>query len=225
MRRFGTILTIGLLLTVFGITAVSHSQESGAGDAKPASKRRAFIVPHFHYDPVWTISQAGETMRAFSIMHQALEVADTNKRFRFIFSEMDYMKPYWDAYPAQRTKILGMLAAGTAEYTGGYSEPDESSVGGEALIRNFAYSKIYKEAQFDTKVETDSQHDVFGHTVQLPQILLKSGYINEQFQRGNETDMPRDFMWLAPDGSSILAKLQSYGGNGSETVMAADPGY
>ncbi|MFA6451606.1 MAG: glycoside hydrolase family 38 C-terminal domain-containing protein [bacterium] len=215
------IATISLFFAIFGFAVMTRAAESGAPQIKKA-KKNAFIIPHFHYDPVWLISQSGETMRAFSIMHQVQEVADSNKRFKYVFSEMDYVKPYWDAYPARRAGMLDMLSAGRAEFTGGYSEPDESSVGGEALIRNFVYGKIYKEAQFNTKVDTVAQHDVFGHTVQMPQILLKSGYINAQFQRGNETDMPRDFMWLGPDGSSILSKLQAYGGGGGDTALAGD---
>lgn len=33
-------------------------------------KKTAYIVSHFHFDPVWTNTQAGETLRAFAIMHQ-----------------------------------------------------------------------------------------------------------------------------------------------------------
>jgi alpha-mannosidase len=177
-------------------------------------------MSHFHYDPVWTNSQAGETMRAFSIVHQQLEYAAAEPRFKFALCEMDYLKPYWDAYPRNRKPLLDLVRAGNVEFNGGYSEPDEAEVGGEALIRNFIYGKIYKEAEFGVKVRTAAQLDVFGHAVQLPQILGKTGHNFAIFSRGNLTDMPSEFYWLAPDGSNLLTKSQGYGGNASEVLLA-----
>ncbi|MEW6203419.1 MAG: glycoside hydrolase family 38 C-terminal domain-containing protein [bacterium] len=217
MRKIIT-TTILYSLIIFSAFVMSNVNIT-AKDGTP--KHRSFIIPHFHYDPVWTNSQAGETMRAFSILHQVLEFLPTDERTKFVLCEVDYLKPYWDAYPRNRKPLLDFIAANRIELTGGYSEPDEASVGGEALIRNFIYGKIFKEAAFGTQVEVGAQHDVFGHAVQLPQILLKTGHTAAQFSRGNLTDLPHDFLWLAPDGSSILAKQIGYGGTAATTLLEA----
>lgn len=212
------IASITTCLILLGVAAGIAIFSDRAHSEEGKTRRRAFIVSHFHYDPVWTNSQAGETMRAFSIMNQNLEFAAAEPRFVFVLSEIDYLMPYWDAYPLKRDPLLSLVEAGRVEFTGGYSEPDEAAVGGEALIRNFAYGKLYKEARYGAKVETVGQHDVFGHAVQTPQILLKTGHVNAQFQRGNLTDLPPDFMWLAPDGSSILSRRQDYGGTSGDVL-------
>lgn len=212
------------MITVNGLKYATAIFIAAAALALPAMcfsapKKRAFIISHFHYDPVWTNSQAGETMRAFSIMHQNLEYAKAEPDFKFILSEVDYLKPYWDAYPGKREELTGLIRAGRVEFTGGYNEPDEAGVGGEALIRNFVTGKLLKESMFGTKVRAAAQFDVFGHAVQLPQILLKSGHEFELHTRGNLTDLPSEFAWLAPDGYSIPTKRIEYGGTAGEVAV------
>ncbi|HOX28994.1 MAG TPA: glycoside hydrolase family 38 C-terminal domain-containing protein, partial [bacterium] len=184
----------------------------------------AFIVSHFHCDPVWTNTQSGEILRSLAIVNQQLEYAAKEPRFKFILSEIDYLKPYWDLLPSKRGEIKKLEKDGRIEFTGGYSEPDEAEVGGEALLRNMLYGKILKEAYFDTNVMTDAQHDVFGHAVQMPQLLKGTGHSYAQFSRGNLTDLPTEFLWLSPDGSSILTKQIGYGGSASDaSFLARDP--
>jgi alpha-mannosidase len=195
-------------------------------DARAESKKTAYIISHFHCDPVWTNTQAGEILRTFSIVHQQLEYSVQEPDFKFILSEIDYLKPYWDAYPQDRATILRLAREGRIEFTGGYCEPDEAAVGGESLIRNYIYGKIFKESYFGAEVVTAAQHDVFGHAAQLPQILLGTGHEYAQFTRGNLTDMPSEFYWLSPDGSSILTKRIEYGGSASEaSFLIRDSSY
>ena len=86
--------------------------------ARPAAaKKTAFIVSHFHHDPVWTNTQAGETLRSFAIVRQDLEFAEIEPRFKFILSEVDYLKPYWDAWPRDRARILKLAREGRVEFT------------------------------------------------------------------------------------------------------------
>ncbi len=197
----------------------------GPGRAE-AAKRTAFITSFFHYDPVWMDTQAGETARAFAIMHQQLEYAELEPRYRFVLSEVDYLKPYWDAYPEDRERLMRLVREGRLELTGGYSEPDEAPAGGEALIRNFVFGKIFKESRFGAKVVTITQHDVFGHSVQLPQIMLGAGGRYSIFTRGNPLDMPLEYYWLGVDGSTILNLLKDYTDKASSaSFFARDPKY
>ncbi len=184
-------------------------------------KKTAYIVSHFHFDPVWTNTQAGETLRAFAIMHQQLEYADREPRFKFILSETDVLKPYWDAYPADRQRLLKLARAGRIDFMGGYNEPDEAANSGDSLIRNFAWGKQFKESLFSTPVLTAAQMDIYGHTVQLPKILLGTGYKYAMYQRGNITDMNSEFFWLGSDGSKIITKRIDYPGMASDASFYA----
>jgi len=197
----------------------------GAGRPE-AAKRTAFITSFFHYDPVWMDTQAGETARAFAVIHQQLEYAEIEPRFKFVLSEADYLKPYWDAYPEDRERLLKLVREGRLELTGGYSEPDEAPAGGEALIRNFVFGKIFKESLFGARVVTIAQHDVFGHSVQLPQIMLGAGGRYSIFTRGNPEDMPLEYYWLGVDGSAILNLQKKYTDSASRaSFFAKDPAY
>lgn len=214
------VFSAALLISSFVLVGIDMN------DTIAESKKKAFIISHFHCDPVWTNTQAGEILRSFSIVHQQLEYAEQEPRFKFILSEIDYLKAYWDAYPQARARILKLAKEGRIEFTGGYCEPDEAEVSGEGLIRNFAYGKIFKESFFGTTVLTAAQHDVFGHTVDLPQILIGTGHRYAQFSRGNMTDMPMEFYWLSPDGSKILTKQIGYGGSASDaSFMAGDSSF
>ncbi|HOO56943.1 MAG TPA: glycoside hydrolase family 38 C-terminal domain-containing protein [bacterium] len=208
--------TILSMILVAVLAAGVFAAPASAGERAGKQKKKAFIISHFHCDPVWTNTQAGEIMRSLDVVNQQLEYASEEPKFRFILSEIDYLKPYWDAYPWRRQAIMELAEKGRIEFTGGYCEPDEAEVSGEGIIRNFIYGKIYKESVFDTIVDTAAQHDVFGHTVQLPQILLGTGHKYSQYARGNLTDMPSEYNQLAPDGSSIITKRIDYGGNAGD---------
>ncbi|MFA6450685.1 MAG: glycoside hydrolase family 38 C-terminal domain-containing protein [bacterium] len=193
--------------------------------AEPSVKRKAFINQHSHYDPVWTNTQAGETLRAFAVVNEQLEYAEIEPKFKFMLQEIDYLKPYWDAFPMKRALILNLAREGRLEFTSGYNEPDESETGGEALIRNFAYGKLFKESQYGAEVLTATQHDVFGHAEQLPQILLGTGHKYAVFSRGTLPELT-EFNWLSPDGSSILTKQATYVNSASRaSFFSNDPKY
>jgi alpha-mannosidase len=212
-KRNAYLIFLAVMIAVSGLWVVNSTAAE--------EKKKAFVISYFHYDPVWTNSQSGETARAFASIHQDLEYAEMEQRFKFVLSETDYLKPYWDAYPRDRQRLLKLAAEGRIEFTGGYNEPDEAAVGGEALIRNFVFGKLYKEWQFGTKVTTVTQYDVYGHTPQLPRILLGTGHKYAVYQRGNNTDMPSEFNWLGADGSTIFTKQRMYPGAASDASLNA----
>ncbi len=217
---------ISALLFCACLIAASSGALTDGAKKKAGAKKKVFLVSHSHYDPVWTSTQGGETLREFAVLHQQIEYGELEPRFNFELAEVDYLKPYWDAYPADRARLLKLVGEGRVEFTSGYNEPDESSVSGEALIRNFQFGALYKQAEFGARVVTAAQHDVFGHAPQLPQILLGTGHKYAIFQRGNYTNMPLDYRWLAPDGSTILTKMISYVGNsGTASLSSGETGY
>ncbi|WP_250573958.1 hypothetical protein [Nonomuraea sediminis] len=58
----------------------------------------------------------------------------------FVLAEVDYLKPYWDAYPEDRATIRALLAEGRLELMGGmYNEPSTNLTGAESTIRNAVY--------------------------------------------------------------------------------------
>jgi len=100
-----------------------------------------WMVSHFHYDPVWWNTQGqftearlvlpdedGElpdTRTAFELVRLHLEKARRDPDYKFVLAEIDYLKPHFDAFPADRAELRGLIRDGRVELVGGsYNEPN-----------------------------------------------------------------------------------------------------
>jgi alpha-mannosidase len=168
-----------------------------------------YLVPHFHYDPVWLEDQRTYTAHAFDLVNQYLDAARQDPSFKFILSELDYLKPYWDAFPVQRPFIRQLIAEGRLELNGGYNEPNETSIHGEALIRNLLYGRIFQQGVLGITPRAYLPLDVFGHCPQLPQVLRQLGFEACIFSK-DIAGVPPLCRALALDGSEIIQKHEHY---------------
>jgi alpha-mannosidase len=168
-----------------------------------------YLIPHFHFDPVWLEDQRTYTAQAFDLVAQYLDAAREDPTFTFILSELDYLKPYWDAFPAQRDFIRLLIAHGRLELNGGYNEPNETSIHGEALIRNLLYGRIFQQGVLGITPRVYLPLDVFGHCPQLPQILRQLGFEACIFSK-DIAGVPPLCRALALDGSEVIQKHEHY---------------
>ena len=76
-----------------------------------------WMVSHFHYDPVWWNTQGQfaearlslpdedgqlpDVRAAFELVRAHLDKARTDRDYKFVLAEIDYLKPYFDAYPGR----------------------------------------------------------------------------------------------------------------------------
>lgn len=189
--------------------------------AARAEVREVYLTPHFHYDPVFVEDQNTYTDVGFDRCRRFLDALKLDPDYHVVFSEIDYLKPYFDAFPEERATLLKFIADNRIETGGSYSEPNEMSVGGEGIIRNILYGKAYHEGVLgDRNARVYMPFDVFGHTLQLPQILAKSRFDGCIWRKGNPPippvndisvpGLPPDFMALAPDGSTLLNRREHY---------------
>src|SRR4029077_8924597 len=120
---------------------------------------RMYLVSHFHYDPVWWNTQAaytetwGATIQYRSpfqepglvLVQSHLEIARRAPPYKIVIAELDYLKPYWDAYPEDRAYIRQLLADDRLEFVGGtYNEPNTNLTSAESTIRNAIYGIGYQ---------------------------------------------------------------------------------
>jgi alpha-mannosidase len=175
----------------------------------PPDWRRIHLTTHFHYDTVWIHKdgQRGYALVALDLVKQYINAARVDPTYSFVLEQIPYLKPYWDTYPEDRATLRDLISRKQLELVGGsYIQPDESSVFGEGLIRNLYYGKLYMDSVMKGGGATAAwQIDNFGHTPQLPQILRKSGFDSFTFLRGGPIGFPRQFFWMAPDGSEIIS--------------------
>ena len=97
-----------------------------------------FMISHFHYDPVWWNTRpphpaSGPRIRpdgparptAFELVAAHLEMARRDPDYKFVLAEVDYLKPYWDTHPEDRTDLRQVRRRRRVEIMGGtYNEPN-----------------------------------------------------------------------------------------------------
>jgi alpha-mannosidase len=206
---------------------------------------RMFMISHFHYDPVWWNTQAAYTESwgdaymfrspyqepGLALVQAHLDMARRDPDYRFVLAELDYLKPYWDAYPEDRSVIRDLLAQGRLELVGGtYNEPNTNLTSAETTIRNAIYGVGYQRDVLGASPATAWQLDAFGHDPQFPGIMAAAGLTSSSWARGpfhewgpnwrkgpakmppvwSEPDeptamqFPSEFEWISPSGGSLL---------------------
>jgi alpha-mannosidase len=209
---------------------------------------RLFMVSHFHYDPVWWNTQAAYTEtwgtdRRFRSLRQEpglalvkahLEIARRDADYKFVLAELDYLKPYWDAFPEDRNYIRQLLSDGRLELMGGtYNEPNTNLTSAETTIRNAIYGVGYQRDVLGGNPQTAWQLDAFGHDPQFPGIMAEAGVSSSSWARGpfhewgphwfrgpgaappmwmQVAEPPgmqftSEFDWIAPSGRSLLTSF------------------
>nr|BFE55545.1 NEW3 domain-containing protein [Dactylosporangium thailandense] len=164
-----------------------------------------WLIPHFHYDPVWWNTQSAYTQTwdqpqapdagearfawpghsAFSLVKAHLAKIREDPQYSVVLAEVDYLKPYWDTYPEDRELIRRLIADGRLELVGGtYNEPNTNLTGIETTIRNAVHGAGFQRHVVGGVPATAWQLDVFGHDPQFAQVMAGAGLTSIAFARG-----------------------------------------
>ncbi|MDH2424432.1 glycoside hydrolase family 38 C-terminal domain-containing protein [Sphaerisporangium sp. TRM90804] len=194
-----------------------------------------WMVPHFHYDPVWwntqaayttTWNEAGEVAQrfrndrqnaGFALMREHLDTARRDPDYKFVLAEVDYLKPYWDAHPEDREHLRRLMAENRVELMGGtYNEPNTNLTSAESTIRNIVYGVGFQRDIVGGDPATAWQLDVFGHDPQFPGLIAEAGLTSSSWARGpyhqwgpmlTGRDLERDG-WGDPTGMQFPAEFE-----------------
>ncbi|MEU8276783.1 NEW3 domain-containing protein [Microbispora bryophytorum] len=162
-----------------------------------------WMIPHFHYDPVWWNTQAAYTATwdhagglaqanrqefqhaGFDLVRLHLDTARREPEYTFVLAEADYLKPYWNAHPEDRAYLRRLLAEGRLELMGGtYNEPNTNLTGPEATIRNIVHGIGFQRDVLGGDPATAWQLDAFGHDPQFPGLAAEAGLTSSSWARG-----------------------------------------
>ncbi|HET6500633.1 MAG TPA: glycoside hydrolase family 38 C-terminal domain-containing protein [Amycolatopsis sp.] len=190
-----------------------------------------WMVSHFHYDPVWWNTQGQftearlvlpdedgslpDTRTAFDLVRLHLEKARRDPDYKFVLAELDYLKPHFDAFPAERAFLRSLLRDGRAELVGGtYNEPNTNLTGAETTIRNAVYGMGFQRGILGAEPASAWMLDAFGFDPGFPGLMAQAGLASSSWARGpfhqwgpavnTEMQFPAEFEWLSPDGSGLL---------------------
>jgi alpha-mannosidase len=200
-----------------------------------------WMVSHFHYDPVWwnTQGQFAETRlslpdedgqlpevrAAFELVSAHLDKARKDGDYKFVLAEIDYLKPYFDAFPQDREDLRRLLADGRVEIVGGnYNEPSTNLISAEAIIRNAVYGIGFQRDVFGGDPRSAWMLDVFGHDPGYPGLMAAAGLTSSAWARGpfhqwgpsgaeggdRRMQFGTEFEWISPDGRGLLTHYMAH---------------
>jgi alpha-mannosidase len=200
-----------------------------------------WMVSHFHYDPVWWNTQGQFTearlslpdedgrmpdMRsAFDLVGAHLDKARKDSDYKFVLAEIDYLKPYFDAYPQDRQDLRRLMAEGRVEIVGGnYNEPSTTLICAEAIIRNAVAGIGFQRDVFGGDPRTSWMLDVFGHDPGYPGLMAAAGLTSSAWARGpfhqwgpagveggtRRMQFTTEFEWISPDGQGLLTHYMAH---------------
>jgi len=146
--------------------------------------------------------------------NKLIEVLDTTPEYKyFVFDgQTIVLEDYLEIHPENKDKLKKYVSEKRLFVGPWYVLPDEFLVSGESIIRNLVIGhKIAKE--FGNIMKVGYIPDPFGHISQLPQILVGFGIDSFIHTRGISEEYEKlgsEFIWDAPDGSSVLAVRSDY---------------
>jgi alpha-mannosidase len=201
-----------------------------------------WMVSHFHYDPVWWSTQGQfaearlslpdedgrmpDVRAAFELISAHLDKARKDSDYKFVLAEIDYLKPYFDAFPQDREDLRRLMAEGRVEIVGGnYNEPSTNLISPEAIIRNAVYGIGFQRDVFGGDPRSAWMLDVFGHDPGYPGLMAAAGLTSSAWARGpfhqwgpsgaegggnQRMQFSTEFEWISPDGRGLLTAYMAH---------------
>ncbi|MDO8682806.1 MAG: DUF5107 domain-containing protein, partial [Armatimonadota bacterium] len=134
------------------------------------------VMPGFHSDVVWLEDQRDYAVSLLNDTKQNLMLCKHDPDYGVFLHELTYLKPYFDTEIEERGYIRQLIKEGRLTTGGSHSQPMETCISAEGLIRNILYGRLYHEKVLGDKPMVFMPWDVFGHIPQLSQILAKSRF-------------------------------------------------
>ena len=173
-----------------------------------------YIVPHSHADLSWPHTPEISTNVNVQAISESIDILKDLPEFKFSEEDVFVFEEFLRRNPDRVEEVRELLHKNILECGGFYFGPSELLLGGEGLVRNIYFGKLWLLNTFDINTEIAWNVDEPGHTLQMPQILSKAGIKNfviwkVLLRHENNLNVtgyvgPHIFRWQAPDGSDVL---------------------
>ncbi|MFC1726278.1 glycosyl hydrolase-related protein [candidate division KSB1 bacterium] len=159
------------------------------------------IITSSHQDIAWMDSPENCILdRDRIVITPALELLRKNPDFFYSVEQTLMLKEYLQRHPERKSEIQKYTSEGRLEWGATYNQPYEGMYSGESLIRQLYFGRKWlKKTLPGCDTRTAWNIDVPGRTLQMPQILKKSGVDYLMISR-HEKGL---FYWQSPDGTRI----------------------
>lgn len=206
-----TLLSIVLLIFTLSIYSQSNNPVFKCSNdtykllkeisASVASKGEILLSITTHQDLGWV-----DEVEKCVIMRDTLWMTPYLKRlkedpaFKMDIEQTSIIVEYLNRHPEKKAEIQKGLNEGRILIGATYTQPYEEMFSGESLIRQLYLGKKWLTSNFDGyKSDTYYNSDVPGRTLQMSQILAKSG-VKNMFVSRHEKGV---FDWYSPDNSKV----------------------
>ncbi len=175
---------------------------------------QVYIVPHSHADLSWPHTPEVSTNLNVQAISESINILKDLPEFKFSEEDVFVLEEFLRRYPDRIEEVRDLLHKNILECGGFYFGPSELLLGGEGLVRNLYFGKLWLLNTFGINTEMAWNVDEPGHTLQMPQILSKAGIKNfiiwkVLLRPENNLNVtgyvgPNIFRWQSPDGSDVL---------------------
>jgi alpha-mannosidase len=202
-------LSAVLFFTFHSLLSTQPSHDSQAQDVNTVppgwgafSNGILHLVLSSHQDIAWMDSpHACEGWRDRNLITPALDLMAREPDYRFSMEDVLMLLEYLDRHPERLDDIIRFTKQGRLEWGAIYTQPYESLLSGEQLVRQtYLGRKLLKKLLPGCDTRAAFNPDVPGRAMQMPQILHKAGIEYLLMSRHAEGL----FKWLSPDGTGIL---------------------
>jgi len=172
-----------------------------------SEKKNVIIVSHTHWDRAWYVTFQEFRARLVRLVDRLLKILEEQPDYRVFMldGQMAVLEDYLEVRPQRQPEIESLCKQDRIKVGPWYVLADEFLVSPESLIRNMILGHRMGET-YGGVSKIGYVPDGFGHIAQLPQILNGFGIDNAIFWRGLGEEGERlgtEFLWKAPDGSSV----------------------
>jgi alpha-mannosidase len=165
------------------------------------------FVSHTHWDREWYRTYQAFRARLVDTVDRVFELIDADPDYRFhLDGQSVILEDYLEVRPDRRSDLERAAQGGRVSLGPWYVQPDSLMPSGEAHVRNLLEGRRVAQAIGPVSAIAYTP-DSFGHPAQFPQLFDGFGLGAFVYARGSglETEeLPAEYRWVAPDGSSIL---------------------
>ena len=160
-----------------------------------------YLMNSSHQDIAWMDSPAKcELARDTLVITPLLARMEKDPSYHFDIEDVLMIREYIGRHPDRKALVKHFLDDGQLNVGGAFNMPYEDMYSGESLVRQFYQGALWMHKNFNYWPTTYWNVDVPARTLQMPQILAKSGIKMMVVSRMGKGL----FNWEAPDGSKVL---------------------
>lgn len=171
-------------------------------NASPMVRGDIYLMNSSHQDIAWMDSPEKCVLeRDTMLIGPLMEQARTDPDYRFDIEDALMIREFIERHPEMKEEVGQLMMEGKISCGSTFSQPYEEMYSGESLVRQFYYGRKWLKDEFGYDANTYWNVDVPGRTLQMPQILSKSGSPYMMISR-HEKGV---FRWYSPDSSYVTA--------------------